>query len=137
MPFASRSRLPLSLCRVMQVMPGTNRDPGFGVKPAQDDSDAERTRVGDDYLAAMLRRYGGDAAKAWAAYNAGPGRLDDALAKTKKEGGNWLAAMPLETQKYVTKNIAQLGTGGGSRGKPTLEQAISARVVVQRRDRLL
>lgn len=110
----------------MQVMPGTNRDPGFGVVPARDDSDAERTRVGDDYLAAMLRRYGGDAAKAWAAYNAGPGRLDDALAKTKKEGGNWLAAMPLETQKYVTKNIAQLGTGGGSRGKPTLEQAISA-----------
>lgn len=110
----------------MQVMPGTNRDPGFGVVPARDDSDAERTRVGDDYLAAMLRRYGGDAAKAWAAYNAGPGRLDDALAKTKKEGGNWLAAMPLETQKYVTKNIAQLGTGGGSRGKPTLEQAIAA-----------
>lgn len=93
----------------MQVMPGTNLDPGFGVVPARDGSDAERTRVGRDYLAAMLKRYGGDPAKAWAAYNAGPGRLDSAI---EKHGSNWLAHMPEETQKYVAKNVAQLGGAG-------------------------
>lgn len=88
----------------MQVMPTTNLDPGFGVKPAQDGSDAERTRVGQDYLAAMTNRYG-DPAKAWAAYNAGPGAVDRRI---KRYGDNWLAHMPSETQAYVAKNLAQL-----------------------------
>ena len=92
----------------MQVMPGTNLDPGFGVKPARDNSDAERTRVGRDYLAAMLKRYGGDPAKAWAAYNAGPGRVDEAIAG----GGDWLSRLPAETQAYVKKNVAAIGGGG-------------------------
>lgn len=92
----------------MQVMPGTNADPGFGVKPAKDGSVEERARVGRDYLAAMLKRYGGDAAKAWAAYNGGPGRVDDAI---KAKGAGWLNAMPSETQQYVAKNVRQLGGG--------------------------
>ena len=91
----------------MQVMPGTNRDPGFGVRPAQNDSMEERARVGRDYLSAMLQRYG-DPAKAWAAYNAGPGRLDEAM---RRGGENWLALLPRETQEYVRKNMAQLGSG--------------------------
>lgn len=94
----------------MQVMPGTNLDPGFGVKPAKDNSDAERTRVGRDYLAAMLKRYGGDPAKAWAAYNAGPGRVDEAMAG----GGDWLSRLPAETQAYVKKNMAAIGGGSGA-----------------------
>lgn len=95
---------------MMQVMPGTNRDPGFGVMAARDDSDAERTRVGRDYLAAMMKRYGGDPAKAWAAYNAGPGRVDDAVAA---HGAGWLGAMPKETRDYVASNTAALGGGQG------------------------
>ena len=90
----------------MQVMPGTEGDPGFGVRPMQDNSDAERTRVGRDYLAAMLRRYGNDPAKAWAAYNWGPGNLDNAI---KKHGDGWLDHAPDETRKYVFKNMSQLG----------------------------
>lgn len=90
----------------MQVMPGTERDPGFGVKPMQDNSDAERTRVGRDYLDAMLKRYGGDPAKAWGAYNWGPGAVDGAI---KKYGDNWLDHAPAETQAYVAKNMAALG----------------------------
>ncbi len=93
----------------MQVMPGTNMDPGFGVRPAADSSDAERTRVGRDYIAAMTQRYGGDPAKGWAAYNAGPGALDRRI---KRYGDNWLAHMPAETQKYVATNMAMLGQGG-------------------------
>ncbi|MBN8806503.1 MAG: transglycosylase SLT domain-containing protein, partial [Sphingopyxis terrae] len=102
----------------MQVMPGTNTDPGFGVRPAKDGSDAERTRVGRDYLAAMLKRYGGDPAKAWAAYNAGPGAVDDAIAG----GGDWLSRLPGETQAYVKKNVAAIG-GGAQQSARTWDKA--------------
>lgn len=96
----------------MQVMPGTQGDPGFGIRPAQNNSPDEIARVGADYLGAMMQRYN-DPAKAWAAYNAGPGAVDKALAS----GGDWLSQMPGETRAYVAKNMAQLGggTGGGSR----------------------
>lgn len=90
----------------MQVMDGTNLDPGYGVRPAADNSLAERARVGSDYLDAMLKRYGSED-KAMAAYNAGPGALDAALAK----GGDWLGRMPAETQAYVKKGMAKLGDG--------------------------
>jgi len=85
-------------------MPGTANDPGFGVRPIQGNSEADRARVGRDYLAAMHRRYGGDLAKMWAAYNAGPGALDRALSA----GGNWLRHLPKETQDYVAANLAAL-----------------------------
>lgn len=90
----------------MQTMPGTQRDPGYGVRPAQNGSVAEKNRVGRDYLSALTKRYGGDAAKAWAAYNAGPGRLDAAV---KQHGAGWLKGMPAETRGYVSKNMAMLG----------------------------
>lgn len=96
---------PVGAQGMMQVMPGTNRDPGYGVTPARDNSDAERTRVGRDYLAAMMREYGNDPAKAWAAYNWGPGNLDRAIARN---GGDWLSAAPAETQAYVAKNLRAL-----------------------------
>lgn len=95
----------------MQVMPGTNLDPGFGVRSAKDGTDGERTRVGRDYLNAMMRRYGGDPSKAWGAYNWGPGRVDAAL---KQHGGNWLAFAPAETQAYVRGNLAALGGRGSA-----------------------
>lgn len=95
----------------MQVMPGTNRDPGFGITPARDNSDAERTRVGNEYLAKMMQRYGNDPAKAWAAYNWGPGHLDDAIAK---HGDAWLQHAPAETRAYVRGNMAALGGRGGA-----------------------
>ena len=41
----------------MQGMDKTNSDPGFGVTPARDSSQAERVRVGQDYLGAMHGRY--------------------------------------------------------------------------------
>ena len=103
----------------MQVMDATNLDPGFGVRPAADNSPAERARVGSDYLDAMLKRYGGDEAKAMAAYNAGPGALDVAL----KKGGDWLKHMPAETQKYVKNGMDKLG---GERTNAAARSAIAA-----------
>lgn len=90
---------------LMQVMPSTAAKPGFGIAPSngtpQDD-----IRVGQQYRAAMQQRYGGDLAKMWAAYNAGPGRLDRAISQY---GSGWLGAMPPETQNYVRRNMGALG----------------------------
>lgn len=105
----------------MQVMDGTNTNPGFGVKPAQDNSPEERARVGRDYLKAMISRYDGDLSKAWAAYNAGPGAVDNALRDAKD--GDWLKSMPGETQAYVKKNMAAYGAGMGTPNRPTLAEA--------------
>jgi len=89
----------------MQVMPATARDPGFGIRPSNG-SQADDVRVGREYLAKMQNRYGGDMAKVWAAYIAGPGRLDQAL---QRGGENWLSLMPQETRDYVRKNMRALG----------------------------
>lgn len=83
-------------------------------------TDAKYNRaLGAAYLQAQLQKYG-DPAKAWAAYNAGPGALDKALATAKANGGDWLTLMPKETQSYVAKNMAQLGSDtGGVGARPT------------------
>ena len=82
---------------VMQVMPNTQKNPGFGVAPAKDDSPAELQRVGEDYYAAMQKKYGNDTLAA-IAYNMGPGATDDWLSK----GGDF-NKLPAETQSYIGK----------------------------------
>ena len=88
----------------MQVLDMTNKDPGFGVRPASDDSPDERARVGEDYLAAMVNRYG-DKKTALIAYNWGPGNTDNWLKK-----GADPAKLPAETQNYVAKITGSLGS---------------------------
>lgn len=105
----SRVTSPKGAQGIMQVMPATQRDPGFGIKPSNGTPEDD-ARVGREYLAAMMKRYGGDPAKAWAAYNAGPGRVDAAVAK-HSEG--WIRGMPAETKAYVASNTAALGDGAG------------------------
>lgn len=121
----------------MQVLDGTNKDPGFGVKPAQDDSLAERKRVGQDYLKAMVTRYDGNLSKAWAAYNWGPGNLDREIQDATKRGtpDAWMGNMPKETRDYVAKNMKAYGANGGVAPMPTLlevQQNVLARVQGQR-----
>lgn len=91
----------------MQVMPGTARDPGFGVSPARDDTPGEFNRVGRQYFDALRDRYGGDLAKTWGAYNWGPGNLENALSRF---GNDWLKYAPPETQAYVLKNLRAAGS---------------------------
>lgn len=90
---------------LMQVMPGTSRDPGFGIRPSNG-SQQDDVRVGREYLAKMQGRYGGDLGKMWAAYNAGPGRVDTLI---ERHGSDWLRYAPKETQDYVRKNLRALG----------------------------
>src|SRR5690606_9460611 len=63
-------------------------------------------KLGQAYFEKQVQANGGDLAKAFAAYNAGPGALAQAMAKGGKD---WLALLPKETQDYVTKNMRALG----------------------------
>jgi soluble lytic murein transglycosylase len=90
---------------LMQVMPSTARNPGFGIAPSNGTA-ADDVRVGREYRAVMQRRYGGDLSKMWGAYNWGPGNLDNALAR---HGPDWLNHAPPETQNYVRRNLRAIG----------------------------
>lgn len=93
---------------VGQIMPPTGKDPGFGVKPLQDDSEQENRRFTGDYLNAMLKRYNGNQILALAAYNAGPGKVDDWLKQIgdprtgQVSNEQFAASIPSnETRNYV------------------------------------
>ena len=88
----------------MQVMPATARDPGFGIKPAKDNSPDELRRVGDEYVNILLNRYQ-DPKLAMIAYNMGPGATDKWLA-----AGADVRKLPKETQGYIRNvNLAEGG----------------------------
>lgn len=59
---------------------------------------------GVKYITMNLATFGGDAAKAIAAYNAGPSTVQSAIAKA---GANWFSLLPASTQKYVTDVLNQ------------------------------
>lgn len=96
---------------ITQVMPKTQADPGYGVKPMKDKSQAEFERVGREYLQAMYREYDGDWEKALAAYNAGPGNLNRAISKANAQGGHWKDYLPKpeETLPYIDKILTASG----------------------------
>lgn len=78
----------------MQVMPTTQADPGFGVKPSNG-TPQDTARAGRDYYAAMQQKYK-DPVMAAVAYNWGPGNADKWAAN-----GSKLDELPLETLKYI------------------------------------
>jgi hypothetical protein len=96
----------------MQVMPYTAKNPGYGIKPAKDNSLKSFERVGKAYSKALMKKYNDDVLKAAAAYNGGPKRLDRALheACQNHEPHNWLAYMAEETQGYVQKVHTRLAS---------------------------
>ena len=90
---------------VMQVMPGTAPEAaqlaGVPWDPQAYRTDANYNRLlGIAYLSDLLHEYDGDVEKALAAYNAGPGRVNEAISSS---GGDWLSALPAETQDYVAR----------------------------------
>ena len=80
---------------VMQLMPRTAQ--GLGVNDAYDAQ--ENIMGGAKYLSQMLRRYSGDTSLALAAYNAGPGRV------------NQTDGVPSFAQGYVNKVMKYYGNG--------------------------
>lgn len=123
---------------VAQVMPGTGP---IAAKLAGMQWDEQRYRTDPAYNAALGRAYfgqqikdfGGDLAKAYAAYNAGPRWVQAAEERAAKaEPGtpqaDWFwqlnndARTPAnreQTRNYVTKNMAEFNVGGGTGTRPT------------------
>lgn len=114
----------------MQVMPDTAKSPGFGIRPAQNDSPEEYNRVGQELIGELVKKYAGapdTLAKAWAAYNAGAGNVDKAI-KAAGDSGNWLDELSKfqspenhqQTVAYVNKNVRMFSDGGGAPPIPSL-----------------
>lgn len=91
---------------ITQLRPATASDPGYGVIPAKDKSEAEYLRVGRDYLKAMLKEFDNDYEKALAAYNAGVGNVKKAI---QKGGDDWKEHLPKkeETLPYIRNILAK------------------------------
>ena len=83
--------------------------------------------LGRAYFNEKMREFDGDLPKAYAAYNAGAGRVRDSMKRAgASPNGDWLAFMPAETQAYVTKNMAEYSGGGGRAPTPTLRDVHEA-----------
>jgi hypothetical protein len=88
-----------------QVMPGTAPEAAALVGLPFDDNryrnDPEyNTALGKAYYQKQLKDFGSPELAA-AAYNAGPGALQKALARADAEGGDWRNYVPSETRAYV------------------------------------
>jgi hypothetical protein len=124
---------------IMQVMPQTaaevRRAMAAGTLPTAQGV-PEHVAVGLAYQHQMKEKFKDDAL-ALAAYNAGPGRVEEALAKAKAAGQpptiqGAFPYLPKETQDYVTKILHGAGTmknappaGGGApqgQGAPEMQQ---------------
>ena len=84
---------------VMQLMPETAKNPGFGIKPVKDDSEEENRRVGREYIDALLKKYDGNLDNALYAYNYGPGNIDKWITN-----GADPSQLPQETQDYIANS---------------------------------
>lgn len=105
---------------LMQLMPGTARDMaaelGLPFSEARLTSDASYNKqLGSAYLNKMLARYDGEHALAIAAYNAGPGRVDEWLQQhgDPRTGeisvASWIKRIPFqETRDYTDKIMGDL-----------------------------
>ena len=100
----------------MQVMPFTAHHPGYGIRPAANESVQEYNRVGGEYAKALLAQYGGDWALASAAYNAGPGKVNGWIKKFgdprtgQISDAEWISKIPghgphtyEETRRYAER----------------------------------
>jgi hypothetical protein len=93
--FNPQALSPVGAMGIAQFMPGTAR--GLGIDPW----DPIQSLYGAARLLAQDRQYyNGDYLKALAAYNAGRGRVDQALVEC---GVSWRACLPDETRDYLLK----------------------------------
>lgn len=109
---------------LMQLMPDTAKEMAaeLGIEFSEERLTADpqyNMALGTAYLNKMLGRYGGDKALALAAYNAGPGSVDEWI----KEYGDprtgeistqeFIDKIPFdETRAYTSKIMGQVGSGG-------------------------
>jgi soluble lytic murein transglycosylase len=137
-PDGSPLASPKGAVGIAQVMPETAKEAAKLAGLPWDENryrnDPEYNKaLGLAYFQEMLRQNGGDLAKAYAAYNAGPGRLAEAIkraeqaAKSAEKGPDgraqtWLDFLPQETRDYVTKNMRAFEAGQGVPSRPTFAE---------------
>jgi Transglycosylase SLT domain len=121
---------PAGATGVMQVLPTTAASPGFGLRPADPNDPQDVVRLGQDYAKAMLQRYGGNKTLASAAYNAGPGRVDQWIGEfgDPRNGGitdaDWTKKIPFdETRGYVGRVAGPTGAPSNPLTVPQAPQA--------------
>ncbi len=97
---------------IAQIMPTTGPE---AAKLAGLPWDEQKFKYDANYNAALGKAYfdhqtnvfGGDPEKGAAAYNAGPGRLREAMAMAAAHGGSYKDYLPAETQRYLGKVFGQ------------------------------
>jgi hypothetical protein len=72
---------------------------------------AYNTRIGRAYFDQLVEQFGGDTTKAAAAYNAGPGRVREAI---RAGGDGWASRLPGETRDYLEKVIGAAASPGAT-----------------------
>jgi len=113
---------------LMQIMPDTAAQPGFGLSPLANIDDPEANEAfGKQYMDKLIERYDGDYTRALAAYNWGAGNVD-----------NWdgnLENLPAETRNYVTSILANSAKQEPGRTiAPRNELVLSSQPLQLRRD---
>ena len=108
---------PVGAQGIVQIMPKTAAKPGYGMSPIdlKNSTPEEQIRWGMEYRSRIQKAHGFSEDQATAAYNAGAGRVQQAIKQAKTSGGNWLSYMPKETRDYVprvNKATAQYANGG-------------------------
>lgn len=117
---------------IAQIMPKSAMQPGFGIKdifalakergvPFADRSEASAKQLlankdlnlefGKNYRTGMLNYFGGDNEKATASYNAGAGRVNQAVKQADANGGDWKNYLPTETKNYLQKVLGPAQPG--------------------------
>ena len=101
---------------LMQLMPDTAREMAQGLSLPYSEQrlttdPAYNKRLGTHYLSSLIKRYDGVTALAVAAYNAGPGRVDDWLKVNgdPRQGQlseqQWVERIPFKETREYTRNI--------------------------------
>ena len=108
---------PVGAQGIVQIMPKTAAKPGYGMSPIdlKNSTPEEQIRWGMEYRSRIQKAHGFSEDQATAAYNAGAGRVQQAIKQAKDSGGNWLSYLPKETRDYVprvNKTTAQYANGG-------------------------
>ena len=123
---------------IAQVMPGTAPEAaklaGIPWDEQRYKTDAVYNKaLGMAYFQKQLQDNQGDVNKAWAAYNAGPGALQQAVKKAEQSAKlnandpavpvkSWLDFMPKETRDYVAKNSREFAAGQGANERITFAE---------------
>lgn len=108
---------PVGAQGIIQIMPATAAKPGYSMSPIdlKNTTPEEQIRWGMEYRSRIQKAHGFTEDQATAAYNAGAGKVQQAIKQAKDSGGNWLSYLPKETRDYVprvNKATYQYANGG-------------------------